>query len=219
MKHLILSTVLVFATQVGFAKSDLSEACQETIETFVIAYASNVSDSALTVDDLTVDAYLNPKKTTLYASAFGKKDGAYFSFQASVTEDDIQNCSFKLAFDSQRSCRYSNYGDLDIDEMEGFQFGKTQIIENDKSLSTVQIDQIKKTIVSGAENSTVNDLIAETDDGSITYEVMTLPTGELLDYYSVYSGGNPFGSFFYQGTTDLAGDNSDGSICIYFKAK
>ncbi len=60
------------------------------------------------------------------------------------------------------------------------------------------------------------DLIKDTDDQELTTGQVTLPNGRKLDYFGAYGGDNPFGKFFVAGTSEVAGDNSDGSICINY---
>lgn len=216
MKKTILFFAISFLGSLSAADAKISEICEQTLQKNLLRQASAVIGYQLNADNVEYSMWYNAPKGKLNLSITSLEDGAHFSFDAVATEQQVKSCSLQPVYDARNSCRYSNYSEIDLDQIDKLVFGMSLDIKNDKKLNNTQKEQIRDLLQYDDQAVSLNDLIADTDDGEVIYQPVTLPTGQELDYYKAYGGDNPFGIFYYQGTLDVAGTNSDGSICISF---
>lgn len=222
MKLLFLASVLLstnaFATNIR--EVEITNACEESLK----EYALNAEYNYLAQKGETLASKLEAEVMTSYWPAEAdmvvsvrvedKADGRYVSYRAKVSKVDALACKIKVKRSNSTACRYSTgEGPDGLNEINGLKFvdGKTLSAKSD--LSDLEKAQIKA-FLGNDSNEPVEQLIENTDDGELSTGTLTLPSGKVLSYFGAYGGDNPFGIFFVKGTTRVAGDNSDGSVCI-----
>ncbi len=216
IKQIILS--LLFSSQ-AFAlstKTVLTSSCEQTITEDLIKQASIVLQRPVVKSEVDLEAWST--FNTMNVALTSNVDGAYLVFTAPVTPQNMNNCKLDLQFNASNSCRYSNYGTADMSELIQHE-GINGEIKDDSKLSATEKSQILALLEDGTADTTINQLILDTDDQMVVYDLVTLPDGTELDFYSAYRGDTFFGNYFYKNTNQIAGDNSDGSFCIDFPTK
>jgi hypothetical protein len=215
----LLLTLSILSAQAHASTDELSVECKSQLKTNILEQATAVLGSMVTADSVDINIFLNSKKNKLRLSVTHNKDGAQLEFEATAKDADIVSCNITPVLNLELSCRYSNYGEVAFDKIENMIVEYKYTFSDDKNLTPIQVDQVKKLLIYDDETTPLNDMIADTDDGEVSYSVVTLPDGQKLDYYRTYGGDNAYGAFYYEGTADLAGSNGDDSICIGFPVK
>jgi hypothetical protein len=228
MRMKFLTLALVFVSAQAFAAGgdvELTKACEKQLkETYLKIESDYLAAKG--------EALAGPLKATVSSSYWPDRpdmnlgvrieeeiDGRYVSYGAKVSKDDARACR-NLSFTrrDKSACRYSrSEGPASLTEIRGLAFREGRAIKPGSRLSKIEEQQIRAFL--GGEdnkNSTIKELIESTDDQELSTAKVTLPDGTELDYFGAYGGDNPFGIFFVAGSTDKAGENSDGSVCISY---
>lgn len=220
MKTILLLIAFSLSSSLAFAATeDLSKECKTQLKTEMLQQVKAQTGLELKEENIEFRIALSSKKDNLYLEFTDRNNGAYLTFSDSVTESDLSSCNIQPVLKIEDSCRYSNYGEKDFDEIENMIVSNDSVIVDDQNLNSTQIDQLMKLLAYDDSTIPLNELIANTDDGEVLYSLVTLPDGQKLDYYKAYGGDNAFGVFYYRDTSELAGTNSDGSFCILFPKK
>lgn len=223
MKLFLLATALLSANAFAEPLKDveLTTACENTL----IDFAVKAEYSFLTAKGETLASKLEgvvytsywPAKEDMNVSVQveDKADGRYVNYRATVLKTDALACKINLKRADDTACRYSTGdGPEGLNEIKGLKFVDGENIKPETKLTKLQFAQVKAFLGNNGSDDTVKEMIEGTDDGELSTGTLTLPNGKVLSYFGAYGGDNPFGIFFEQGTTNVAGENGDGSVCI-----
>jgi hypothetical protein len=222
MKLFVLATALISATAFAdpLREVDLTTACEDSLKAFATKaeYDYLAAKGEKLVGELEAVVYTSywPAKEDMNVSVQveDKTEGRYVNYRATVLKTDAVACKINVKRADDTACRYSTGdGPEGLNEIKGLKFVDGENIKPDAKLTKLQAAQVKAFLGNGSDDS-VKDLIEGTDDSYLSTGTLTLPNGKVLSYFGAYGGDNPFGIFFEQGTTNVAGENGDGSVCI-----
>lgn len=221
MKNLILGILFVSSTAVAAGDLKLSEKCKSSLKAKALKLetARLAADGEELVSALVSNVHFNywPKQDTANVLVVleDEADGRLAVYGAKVLKTDAAKCAIPIVRRDKSSCRYSvGNGPESLNEITGLKFVSGTDIKPTTKLTALQKEQI--TIMAGGNEDglTIPELIKQTDDGELSTGTLTLPNGRNLTYLGAYGGDNPFGTFFKSGTAQVAGTNSDDSVCI-----
>lgn len=220
MKFFILLS-FVTSTAMAAGKVELTPACeaelQERAAAEETAYLKNTNQTL--ASHLKAEAYLSywPAKedATVGVLVEDPADGRYVYYSAKVLKTDIAACKIKLRRDDTSACRYSSDdGPEGLLSIKGMSYAQGEMITPDQTFSDLLANQVRAFLGELYSSIDASELIRSTDDQELSSGTLTLPDSRKLSYFGAYGGDNPFGIFFIEGTTTVAGDNGDGSVCI-----
>lgn len=225
MKVLILSAILVSSSAFAALENvkltkDCSAKLEEEVRRSETAYLKANGEEL--ASEITATAGLSywpaRPEATVSVLAEDELDGRYVRWFAKVSKEDVRQCrNIQLVRRTEAACRYSrSEGPDSLTEIKGFSFKSGRDIKANTRLTAIEEAQIRAFLDGEKSGASVAELINDTDDNELSTAQVTLPDGKKLDYFGAYGGDNPFGTFFVSGTTQVAGDNSDGSICIKY---
>jgi hypothetical protein len=200
---------------------ELTTACENTLIDFAVKaeykfLADQGETLASKLEGVVYTSYWPAKEDmSVSVQVEDKADGRYVNYRAKVLKVDALACKINVKRDASTACRYSTGdGPEGLNEIKGLKFVDGEKIAADAKLTKLQAEQIKAFLGNNGSDDNVKELIEGTDDSYLSTGTLTLPNGKVLSYLGAYGGDNPFGIFFEQGTTKVAGENGDGSVCI-----
>ncbi|NUN07067.1 MAG: hypothetical protein HUU57_15065 [Bdellovibrio sp.] len=218
---ILLSTPTAFAAEFSLSKACEAKLEQQalSLETTRLADLREVVAGKLEAD-VTYSYSPIKSKVSLTVSVEDKVDGRHASYRVSVLKTEAENCEVTLteaSLSTQFLCRYSSYeGPEGLLNIPGVTYQDGPSLTPESILTNLQKDQVLSFLGSYGE-SDPGKAIEQTDDSEVLTAFIGLPDGRLVMYMGAYGGDTAFGVFFYHGTTGVAGDNSDGSVCIGYK--
>lgn len=223
MKFVLLAAALISAP--AFAENlrdvDLTTACENTLKEFATKaeysyLAAKGETLASTLEAVVYTSYWPAKEDmNISVQVEDKADGRYVNYRAKVLKTDAVACKINVKRADDTACRYSTGDGPDgLNEIKGLKFVSGENITPETKLTKIQFAQIKAFLGNNGQDDTVKEMIEGTDDGELSTGTLTLPNGKVLSYFGAYGGDNPYGIYFEQDTTNAAGENSDGSVCI-----
>lgn len=228
MKFFVLAALLsgsiaANASAANIRDVKLTDACETSLKDFAIRAETDLLSAMgeTLASKLEAEVYLSywPLKedVAIGVNVEDKADGRYVRYRASVLKSDAMSCRITLERATKSACRYSSADGIDgLLSIPAMSYLKGEKITPETKLTSLQSDQIRAFLGGNGLEGSVKEMITDTDDGYLTTGTLTLPSGKKLAYYGAYGGDNPFGIFFKQGSTIVAGDNSDGSICLNY---
>jgi len=223
MKKILATTITLLAiTQAQAEEFRLTDACKESLESRTIKAEKTwlKSHGETLASSLEADTSLSywPNRNTVSVQVTVKDpvDGRYVSYSAKVLKTEALECRIPLARQDKHACRFSRHeGPESLNDIPGLKFNVGRTIRPGMPLTELEANQITLFLDHDKTGeSSVDELIRTTDDGELSTGTLELADGSTLTYFGAYGGDNPFGIFFVTGTTDIAGTNGDGSVCI-----
>ncbi|MGE4133880.1 MAG: hypothetical protein AB7F86_19750 [Bdellovibrionales bacterium] len=203
---------------------NLTPACKNTLETQALnketahlSAAGEVLASKLEAR-ATLSYWPEAKDVAVGVMVEDPADGRYVRYRAKVLKTELAACQIQLERQAHTACRYSRAGGPDsLTEIPGFQYQEGRTIRAQDPMSSLEIDQVHRALSddnAAPIEAEVRQMIQDTDDGEVTTGTVILPSGSRLTYVGAYGGDNPYGTFFKEGTVQVAGSDSDSDICI-----
>lgn len=201
-------------------KYELSPSCKAKLTKGVVKaeLAFLAAKGETLASEFETQSYVNSQPNRDYGVAVvaleDPADGRSVRYKARVSPGDVADCAINLVRDDETYCRYSTGEGPDaLNDLPGLKFVSGDNIEAKGPHTELQTRQVRAFLGKEEADKSLEDLIGQTDDGYLSTGTLTTQTGT-YDYFGAYGGDNPYGVFFFQGTTKEFTQNGDGFICL-----
>lgn len=225
MKILILALGLVSGSAFAALEDvELSDKCAAKLENEVLKSETDYlkANGEVVASEIKASAGIGywpaRPEVSISVKAEDELDGRYVHWVAKASKEDVRQCkNINLVRRTASACRFSrDEGPSSLEEIKGMTYKNGRDIKPGSRLNEIEEAQIRAFLDVDQRGTPIAEMIKSTDDGELSTATVTLPDGKVLDYYGAYGGDNPYGQFFLSGTTENAGSNGDGSICINY---
>lgn len=219
----LLAVILLVGVQAHAERFELSAECRTRLESQALQLELTFLESRgeALASQLSAVSHVNhfPRSgvATVVVMLEDEVDGRYVRYSQETSKENVRACRVQLTRRDHSSCRYSRgNGPESLNEIAGVHFSEGGVIRAGARLNALQKSQIRLFLdpKNYSPEASTDELIKQTEDQYLSTGAVVISSGLRLTYYGAYGGGNPFGTFFSEGTVQVAGTSSDGSVCI-----